>query len=489
MPDNLAEDLDKILGALTNLLAASGNAQAVKILANGKATIEQTEFDNWNGGQYGYTIYIQIPQKLYHELDGKHGDIEAAMYESSKELSRLYERDSISAFVITTELVEDPQWREKAAHWCEMTEETQNADPSEPGKPVVIESSTPDQEKYPDLSQIQRAVLKSSPRVRKVVSHTVIRDRHTNEIHHDAITIKTWKKGSKESKVDFDHSISLSSEGEDEIQKLITFLLAIRKGAAKDSGSYVVLETSSVPDPAALQKVLNDASASGKADALTAVLQAATNDVDVFDALMERASRDPHMFAEAAAALNLASFKAAVIELRNLIEKPDVGEQEFQKLLEKYPWMFGSEYSELLNRRNWTRDEKQDFVLRRTADGYIEIVEIKTPLNGRRLFLEDASHKTYYASADLSKVIGQVENYIGKLEADHLRIKAIDCEDTNKIRAKIVIGRDGTPEEQAALRTFNGHLHRIEVITFDQLLRIAERVIAYLESSLQPIEE
>ncbi len=45
-----------------------------------------------------------------------------------------------------------------------------------------------------------------------------------------------------------------------------------------------------------------------------------------------------------------------------------------------------------------------------------------------------------------------------------------------KIRARAIVGRDGSEEHQAALRNFNAHLHRIEILTYDQLLKIAERV-------------
>jgi hypothetical protein len=314
----------------------------------------------------------------------------------------------------------------------------------------------------------------------------VIRDRHTQEVHHDAITIKTWKKGKKLCNVDCDHSISLSSEDGDEIHKLITFLLNVRQGPIKDgAGNYVVVETSSVPDPKALQQLMNSVSADGKADAFAAVLKAATDDVEVFRALMERASKDPHAFAEAAAALNLASYKAAVDELESLITAKGTKENAFQKHLEKYPWIFGSEYSERLDRRKWTRDETEDFVVRRTTDDYIELIEIKTPLDRQPLFNKDASHDSFYPGAELAKVLGQVQKYIEKLDAARDSIRANDDEDTHKMRAKVVIGRDGDEDQRHALRSLNGHLHRIEIITFDQLLRIARRVIEYLESSLQ----
>jgi hypothetical protein len=81
-----------------------------------------------------------------------------------------------------------------------------------------------------------------------------------------------------------------------------------------------------------------------------------------------------------AVSARLAEYKNVRDELDALITKgDDVGEGRLQNLLKDNPWLFGSEYSELLSRRNWTRDQKLDFMLRRTADDYLEIIEIKTP--------------------------------------------------------------------------------------------------------------
>ena len=73
--------------------------------------------------------------------------------------------------------------------------------------------------------------------------------------------------------------------------------------------------------------------------------------------------------------------------------------------------------------------------------------------------------------------VGQVLNYIEKIDRERDSIISKDDCDPLKIRAKIIIGRDGEKTQQDALRSLNSHLHRIEIITFDQLLRIAERVL------------
>jgi len=358
----------------------------------------------------------------------------------------------------------------------------------QPSGPIVVHTAAMDQDRFPDLDELRTVTLRDSIRVRKEAKHTVIRNRHTGEKHHDSVTLKTLRKNKGEMFGDQEHTITLSSEGEDEIQKLLDFLIAVRGGSVPSTPSNYVVVT--VPaestDGRALQQLLESVSATGKYDILADVLKRAMQDTGLFRVLLERASNDPQLFAEAAAALNLVTYKTAVKDLQNLVNAGcDTSEAQFQELLAENPWMFGSEYSELLDRRKWTRDGQQDFVVRRTTDDYIELIEIKTPLDGRILFNKDTSHGTYYAGAELSKAVGQVENYIEELEADRNTILVKDGEDTCKIRAKVIIGRDNDEQQRRALRRFNGHLHRIEVITFDQLLKIAQNVISYLESALR----
>ena len=167
-----------------------------------------------------------------------------------------------------------------------------------------------------------------------------------------------------------------------------------------------------------------------------------------------------------------------------MVEKDGVSEHEIQRHLKRHPWLFGSEYSELLDRRNWTRDDSLDFMLRRSADGYLEIIEIKTPFK-EPLMRHDSGHDSYFASSKLSHVIGQVLRYIDEVERNRNSIIASDKLDPFKIRAKIIIGRDQDESGQAALRSYNAHLNRIEVLTFDQLLRIGKRTIEIFESVVE----
>jgi len=353
---------------------------------------------------------------------------------------------------------------------------------------TAIKATMPSSDFHPDVQSMQSVTLKDGPRVRKIAKYGIFRNRHTGEAHHDALTIKTFKKSKGQCLLDTEHSVSLSGENGDEIQMLLDLLTAGRqKLVPQASGTYVVAHAKSEAEAHALKQVIEAVIASGEYDLFAQAVVKAGSDAQMFSKLLERAAMDPRLFTEAAAALNLAVYRSAVDTLRALVES-DKGptERQFQNLLGEHPWMFGSEYSELLRQRNWTRNEQQDFVVRRTSDGFIEIIEIKTPLCGKPLFKFDASHNSFYVNTDLSKVVGQVQKYIEQIDAAHDSIQVKDGEDTSKIRAKIIIGRDVNAENVQSLRRFNGHLHRIEVITFDGLLKTAERVLSYLESAIRP---
>jgi hypothetical protein len=117
MAQSLEQDLEKVLGAVTKLFASDGDERAVAILAMSKARIEQTEYDRWEGGQYGYTVYLEVPQSLYEQIGEKLDEIEEGFRNRVASIQRLYVNEWISKFIISTELVVDPKWRERVRAW------------------------------------------------------------------------------------------------------------------------------------------------------------------------------------------------------------------------------------------------------------------------------------------------------------------------------------------------------------------------------------
>jgi len=352
--------------------------------------------------------------------------------------------------------------------------------PLKDSAPFAVRAFTPDPERKPDIEQVNTLLLHGGPLARKEVVHFAVRDRNTGESKGNRIGFRTNRKIQGHWQQEAAKCFTLDSD--EQIGRALQFMLAACRGSIPGAtGDFVVVPATGGATHA-LQRVVSTLSRKGRADLLAELLTQTSRTPDLLDALMQQAERNPLLFIEAAATLNLARYRAALAELDRLVAISN-REQDFQQLLTTHPWMFGSEYSEhLAGSRGLTRGTQQDFVLRRTTDGYIEVVEIKTPLGGRDLFRADPSHQSHYAGAELSAAVGQVQKYIEELDAGRYEIRARDGEDTNKLRAKIIIGRDGDEAQRQALRRFNGHLHRIEILTFDQLRQTARRVVSYLEA-------
>ncbi len=170
----------------------------------------------------------------------------------------------------------------------------------------------------------------------------------------------------------------------------------------------------------------------------------------------------------------------SIVELEALISD-DAKEEEFQQLLEKNWWMLGNEYGGLIGKRELALGAQQDFIARRTADGFLEIIEIKRPLNGKNLIykINQGNHSRSHYRQVLSDAIAQVIDYIDEIETNKFSIYYKEKEDVGKIRAKIIIGRDGDEKQKLSLRNLNSSLHGIEILTYDQLLRIAKKSLEY----------
>lgn len=338
------------------------------------------------------------------------------------------------------------------------------------------------------LPQVNSTVLYEGPRARREIVHYPIHSGNTGAFKGNQIGFRTshkvagvWQK---------EPSKSFTLEGDAQIAAAVQFMQAACAGSMPDSsGDFLVVPAAKGLDASAVQRGLNELSAAGQTDVLTGLLHRLTHERSAAVELLRRVAADPDAYAGAAAMLTYGRYRQALNRLAKLVEQ-GCKEQELQTLLSANPWMFGAEYSENLSgHRALTRDTQQDFVLRRTADGYIEVVEIKTPLPGVDLFRFDKSRSSHYAGPELSAAVGQVERYIEELEADRHAILARDGIDTLKVRAKVIIGHDGDEGQRTALRRHNGHLHRVEVLTFDQLIAIARRTTDHLFAAAKSSRE
>jgi hypothetical protein len=336
----------------------------------------------------------------------------------------------------------------------------------------------------PNVGATYQILLKDGPRAFRIATIFQILNAETREIHHYSLRVDQYNR-SKDGWTEYPpHCVWIAAEA-DELPKLFRFIQPVVEGTLpKATGAYRIIDEETYTNVEELAKLFEKADSSEKLQLMKALLKEIGNTTYISSELTTvLETSNGELLRSISVAARMVQYRTAYEELSHLVSTSSTSESALQKVLESNPWLFGSEYSELLKKRKWTRDNQLDFMLRRTVDNYLEIVEIKTPFSDP-LMVYDKSHDAYYPSSKLSTVIGQVMRYIAEVERQHDYILALDNADTLKIRARIIVGRDGNQDQQQALRNLNAHLHRIEILTFDQLLRMGKRTLDLFQEQM-----
>lgn len=85
------EDSDAIIATVIKLLRANGEIDAANVLASNKYHIEETGYDNWNGGTYLYTVYLSLPPVDFVSISSSkkqiEGEISACLHQVSESVT------------------------------------------------------------------------------------------------------------------------------------------------------------------------------------------------------------------------------------------------------------------------------------------------------------------------------------------------------------------------------------------------------------------
>jgi hypothetical protein len=159
-------------------------------------------------------------------------------------------------------------------------------------------------------------------------------------------------------------------------------------------------------------------------------------------------------------------------------------EDVFREWLESNLWVFGVEYYRKHDWRIVADDAIADLVME-TADGFIDLIELKRPKLTYPLLNKHSSHNGYYPSAQLSQAIGQSLLYLRRL--GEMKTTIENRHNTRVLcpRVKLVVGRshEFNADEYETMRILNANLGSISVITYDDILRNARQIIEFYEGA------
>jgi len=76
---DIEKDADLLIQNAARLFATEGDAKFVAVLSNSEISASQTDYDNWNGGTYTYTIFLDVPQAVFSEIQSELQQIEESI--------------------------------------------------------------------------------------------------------------------------------------------------------------------------------------------------------------------------------------------------------------------------------------------------------------------------------------------------------------------------------------------------------------------------
>jgi Domain of unknown function (DUF4263) len=173
---------------------------------------------------------------------------------------------------------------------------------------------------------------------------------------------------------------------------------------------------------------------------------------------------------------------ARLKDMRAVVEDPAATEAGLQRALEGNHWIFGGRFVGEAARRRLVPGDEVDIPLIR-GDGALHIVELKRAMSlGRPLVRRHRG--AWVPAASVHEAVGQAVNYLVGLDEERDRIRDELGIETRRASALVLVGHPDlhpdVPETDVheALRTFNSHVTRVEVLTYKELLDNAERSLA-----------
>lgn len=108
--ENMAEDIEPFLAITAELLSFERMSEAAEVLKTSSARVEETGYDNWNGGTTIWTVYLLVDAEVYAQLGAKREILEKQI---NNRLGPLLERDTNDWYgvKISPKIDQNPDWR------------------------------------------------------------------------------------------------------------------------------------------------------------------------------------------------------------------------------------------------------------------------------------------------------------------------------------------------------------------------------------------
>lgn len=109
----LPKEIERYVASLSQLYKVRGKNFLQQLLANATITIEEHSYDNWDGGQYGFLLRLQVPDIIFAKIVDAKDKYESELLNKLSKLIKI-SGEFIDCVSIEMQLSEDEDWREKS---------------------------------------------------------------------------------------------------------------------------------------------------------------------------------------------------------------------------------------------------------------------------------------------------------------------------------------------------------------------------------------
>lgn len=302
--------------------------------------------------------------------------------------------------------------------------------------------------------------------------------KNDDKIHHYTIDLTVWKRKPKTQ--DFEASLPIEKDYPDATYKGIKLN---DKETIDNLINFLLSQNELIGKKVDHEMVITDKKDFIETSKIKGLLQKSNLSLDELDSLD--------------GVINIKKFstsKGALMKLIEYLDNKDINfleyaksdpltciyeanqkEKFFQNWIESNLWVFGTSYIRKLDESNLSFSSDSDIVME-TLDGFYELIEVKLP--SASLFNFDKSHNTYYPSSTLSSALGQVLKYLQDVDEFKPNIEKANNTTVLFPKAKLIIGKEPSVDaEKEALRRLNASLNNVEILTYDNLIKNAEKLI------------
>ena len=104
------EEIRKVFYTTCEILKADGKSELLELLNNSELNVEETGYDNWNGGIYFFTAYLNVDVETFVKVRDRIEKIEAELLASFEIGTRHLESESISSVRIVPKAQPKIDW-------------------------------------------------------------------------------------------------------------------------------------------------------------------------------------------------------------------------------------------------------------------------------------------------------------------------------------------------------------------------------------------